>query len=283
MILGQLYYYHKVLDQFPFPVTLENLEKLEILGLEKLQKKDYQEFSQIELNRKIRDEFSAFFPNILKENKLNFSSEFWRDLSSPIISTNSLDKPYSKSRPKSDFQRNLLDWNNSGCNLDDLKTIIKEGEFLGAEEDLAILYGIKVLFLLSKSSENISGLELNLTNSKEQSQELSTESEILVITKNFFSPLFININCEFLLAKEDEDNRSLGKRIQEVLTKQSQIKLVLLAIEDLDVEEKVNWLQKYLPKEILVTSVDLFKQEQSENQTFFDKIVKKTLGVRLTS
>jgi hypothetical protein len=278
MILGQLYYYHKVLDQFSFPVNLENIEKLEILGIPKVSKKNYEDLNQIEISRKIRDEFSANFPQILKENKLNFALSFWLELTSPIKKEFNI-----KVKPTSDFQQKLLEWNNRGGKIEDIEELIRYANLLNQEEDLAIFYGIKVLYLLTKISQT--NLVLNLSGAKinQEIENLSWQPEILVITKNFFSPLFVNINCQFLLEKEEENNKDLTKRIEQVLDKPNNIKLILLVTLDPKKEAKIDWLQKHLTKEILITSIDLEKNNTSSDQTFFDKIVKKTLGVRLTT
>jgi hypothetical protein len=278
MILGQLYYYHKVLDQFSFPVNLENIEKLEILGLSKVLKKNYEDLNEIEISRKIRDEFSANFPQILKENKLNFALNFWLELTSPIKNESD-----TKIKPNSDFQQKLLEWNLQGGKIEDIEELIRYANLLNQEEDLAIFYGIKVLYLLTKTSQNNLELKLNTSKTSKEVENLSWQPEILVITKNFFSPLFININCQFLLEKEEENNKDLTKKIEQVLNKPNNIKLILLVTLDPKKEEKIDWLQKYLAKEILVTSIELEKNNVSSDQTFFDKIVKKTLGVRLVT
>jgi len=271
MLLGQLYYYNKVLNSLTFPLTKDQLLLLELAAVSKSELESLAHLSLMDLTQKLKDKFSHNYAQLLQQESLTFAYQFWLSLTS---SQNLKDANLPK--PKTTFQQTLLTWQTSDFDLEALSELLKEGELTVNLEDFALFYGIKALAVLSHEILTTKKLHTNLQLPEIAAPELqlTTKSNILVLTSEIFFPLFVNLNCQCLLLSENLSE--LLQAITQVLSKNPEIKLILV---DSDQEKIESYLHKNLPSDILVTTV---KFSDFSHDAFFDRIVRKTLGVRLT-
>ena len=275
MLLGQLFHYLKVIDSIKLPINSSNFSELELAGVKNLNFEDFKNLSQTELKRKLRDIFRQAYTNYLKESKLDFSYNFWLQLTSPKKSRKNLIKPTTN------FQEKLLDWQQNDFSISELENLLKEGKLVIKEGDVAIFYGLKVINKLTEKTDSKSKLLGLIPQGGEKKQNLKKEPQILVLTKNHKNPLFINLNSLCIPFDSSLNEKEILNHIQTKIDEYSSISLVLVDL--LDSQKIIHYLQKHLPSSILVTSLGLEEAITSSdnNQTFFDTIVRKTLGVRL--
>jgi len=269
MLLGQLYYYDKCLAKIPSLIAENQFEEIEILGLEF----DIDEVFGLEKKeaaRMLRDKFSISFLQILKENKLSFAHSFWGFLTSPTQTAN------TQLSPQTEYQTELVTWLEKGSVLDDLKSIIKSGQLATSEDGFAIYYGIHVLQTLTLADPNLSEIK-SINKQESELNEVEEKPQILVITDHHLAPLFTNINCVF-----QDINQSVEQNLhhaKQVLQKETQISLVLIVSLTPAATTTYQALQHRLGNKVFVTSLDF--SSQNDKNSYFDEIVKKTLGVRL--
>lgn len=267
MNIGQLYYFAKKVEELKNLSLVDKLESIEIYGLNLQEINFPKSISNSELKNLIKDYFIPAYSQSLEENKLAFASKFWQKLTSP--------KKFSGSNPspKTDYQIDLLNWLNSDQDFPKFLEIIQNGWLTTDLEDYTCFYGLLVIdFLTHKLNEE--SQEINqFSKPLLDVNNLSSQSEILIFTEKKLSPIFQNFNCQTVLFGDDaEENLSSA---QSILQKNPEIKLVLLTNNS---PETLALLEKRLPEDVLVAEIS-FNQEDSG---YFDNIVKKTLGVRLT-
>jgi|GEM_PF-1701361 len=275
MILGQLYYYDKKLDKLPSPITLDNLSKVELFGLDTLKASDFESLSADELVFKIKSLFTFNFGKALQEEYLGFASDFWQFLSSPL---NEVDQ---RLKPSTSFQREVLDWAKDGYSLAQIPELFLSGSLSSDQTDFALYYGLKTLHTLTKNysstSSSASQLALAPQPSSKKTSTLSTSPEIIIVSKAYLSPLFLNVNFlhqELLGTLEDT-----AKQILNTLAKQTKIKFILIDSNSTQLEAILN---KKIASDILVSSVNI-SQLSLGNESFFDRLAKTTLGLKLPS
>ena len=273
MILGELFYFSKTLDQVVFPIDTTKNDLIELMGLT-VSIKNYTGMSEMELRRSIRDQFATSYGSVLQNNRLDFASEFWRLLVNPV-------KSKIKTKPQTDFQIDLLNWLLNDNKPNEVSKILNAGQYSDNETDFALYYGLKVLIKFSSLNPD--------ENSVIDSNELSmfqldsfkpvfnehSKPQIIVVTQEYLSPLFVNINCVYVPWFADQSK--ILSEIDKALIEHTDIKAVFVNTGD---HQLVSYLKKYLPQDVLVS--DLVFGEQTEGG-FFDKITKKTLGIKLTT
>lgn len=268
MLLGQLYHFNKVLDDIKLPLTPESISSVELAGLPRQNSEDFQGMSSDDIARNLRDQFSRNYEKLLEGESLSFAYPYWKLLVSPLVETaETLDAD-------SDFQSQLISWQQNEFDLSQISDVLAAGRLALNDEDFAIYYGIRVLSVLSDLEESHKhSTDINVPEVK-PAAEVSERAEILVLTREYLSPLFVNLNCKYLpiLAEPKETLKS----IEYVLAEESEIKLILIDAQD---EKLVQYLQKNLPQNLLITSVQF---ENFAKDDFFDQIVRKTLGVKLS-
>jgi len=143
-------------------------------------------------------------------------------------------------------------------------------------EDFALFYGIKVLAILNQDILNtqLGSTEWQLPETTTTPGSLSTKPNILVLTSEIYAPLFINLNCDYLPISEDLPE--LLKAVTQIITNNPEIKLILINSDNEKIE---TYLHKHLTSNVLITTIEFTKFAQN---AFFDSLVRKTLGVRLT-
>lgn len=271
MLLGQLYYYNKLLNSLSFPLTKEQLLHLELAGTPKLELNSLYHLSLNDLIRKLKDLFSYRYGQLLQQESLAFATQFWNNLVSATIPTEK-----TKLQPKTAFQQTLLSWQEKQFTLELIPELLKEGELTIDLEDFALFYGIKVLAILNQDILNtqLGSTEWQLPETTTTPGSLSTKPNILVLTSEVYAPLFINLNCEYLPISEDLPE--LLKAVTQTITNNPEIKLILINSDNESIE---TYLHKYLTSDVLITTIEFTKFAQD---AFFDRLVRKTLGVRLT-
>lgn len=279
MLLGQLFHYLKNIDKISTPINSAEMLSLELAGLKKEDYDNLKNLSTKDLQRKIRDLFSQKYKVFLQQNKLSFAYNFWLNLTSPKKTRQ------ADFKPSSEFQEKLLDWQKNDFILKDLEKVLEVGKLALVEEDVAIFYGLTVIHKLSdenpKKTSSL-GLIPEPDSSQDSKKDLKQHPQLLVLTQNYKFPLFTNLNGVCLTVKDETEEKEVLDEIQAVIEQNQEISLILIDL--LEAEKLIKYLQKNLPAGILVTSLGLEKTAQVDDgnsQTFFDKIVKQTLGVRL--
>ncbi len=269
MFLGQLYYYNKILNSIKPPLTLEQLAVLDLASMPKLNVSDFEGLSIDDVCRKIKDQFSKNYENLLKQESLNFAFGFWQNL------TSSVHTQQIALQPKTDFQSQLIKWQQNDFDINQINQIIREGQLVLAAEDFAIFYGIRVLALLSNLylEDPFKG-GFDLPDEPKTTTKLSDKPNILVLTSEYFSPLFVNLGCRTCLISDN--NKAILKDVLQILSEEEEIRLILIDSKESEIE---NYLQKHLPNNLLISTV---KFTDFSQDAFFDQIVRKTLGVKLT-
>ena len=275
MILGQLFYYNKKLDEITFPIEPDKVKDLALMGVAALNPDEIQAMSLVEVQRSIRDKFTSAFLDILKKNDSKFAFTFWENLISPL--RNSQAKKSLNLIPKTNFQKSLINWVNQDFDINFLEDLLKEAKYSTDETDFALYYALKVVSKLSSLNQKTKSDSLGSTNLKENLSDfanITTTSQIIVITQDYLSPLFTNLNCVYVpIANE---NRQTLENINFSLLENLEVKTILVNSSD---KKLFNFLKKHLTNNLFVAQLDL---DNSESEGFFDKITKKTLGIKLT-
>lgn len=268
MLLGQLYYFNKVLDSIKFPLVPEIVPQIELSGLAKQSTENYKGMSSFYIARKIRDLFSKSYALVLDQESLGFASAYWNLLVSPLA------KESQTPEPKTEFQSQLIAWQLAEFTISHLPSLLANGRLSVDNEDFAIFYGLRVLSVFSGIQDTFSQKkDISIPEFKSVG-EVVEKPEILVLTQDYLSPLFINLNCRYLALP---DNAKIAlQETQIILSQETTIKLVLVDSED---QILINYLQKHLPTNLLISSVQFRNYSQG---AFFDQIVRRTLGVKLT-
>lgn len=272
MLLGQLYHYQKEIKNFEENLDPENVEKIDLCGVKNLDAGDFVGLKKEEIARLLKDKFSAGYAVVLQDNELNFASQFWAALTSP------LKKAEIEVQAESDYQSSLVTWLDKETPFGEMESLLSAGSLSTDEEDYACCYGLGVLYELTKAQLQASDEDLfedELVNSGEG--EIATESELLVLCSSYLAPLFTNLNADF-----DTISESFEVNLEKIKTKiaeNSAIKLILLVGENLD--EQVLHLEKKLPEGVMVSTISFEGGEDQEIGSYFEKLVGKTLGVRL--
>jgi vacuolar-type H+-ATPase subunit F/Vma7 len=277
MLTGQLYYYLKKLDEIRLPLTADQASNLDILGLPYISATAFAELDDDMVASEVKNLFVSSYGNFMKENGLAKASQFWNLLTSPI----KLENTTITFKPQSEFQESLMQWSTKEFEFSDLEGIIKQGEMVFREDDLALVYGLKCLYIFSDHDYNDEESELTLSvghavDSKKTTY--STKPQILVLTTEELAPLFINISCEAIPLLNDDDKNI--KEVKEIIQSRQSIRLIL--VEGAQTEELIKKLRKSISQDILVSGIEIpKKQSESGGKTYFDMIARSTLGVRL--
>jgi hypothetical protein len=270
MILGELFYYNKTLDELSIPLDLDKNLDIELAGLPNLSTKELRIFDEIEARRVVRDRFAMSYTEVLVSNQLFSAAEFWSALISPK-------KAKIKSQAVSEFQKSLLDWLENGNNLDNLQDLLKDAQYSNDESDFSLYYGLKVLLKFSTRSQNHARVDknhsVNIHESKTDTFVGELKPQIIVLTQDHFSPLFLNLNCVYCPLSTDK--ALTLQNIDKELILHSDIKMILINKNDSDL---LKYLHKHLPSDVLVSSFEL---ENQNTENYFDTITKKTLGIKL--
>jgi hypothetical protein len=271
MLLGQLYHYDALLDKFEFPLTTDNAQELELLGLEKSSTQKPRQISNQELRLEIRDLFSRNYGRILLSNNLITSHNLWSQITSPYKVSKG-DHPSDQT----EFQTKLQTWIKEGVKWSEIDDLLVYGKLTTEESDVALYYGLKTLFLLSHEKPRQRPKVIQIPDLMEAS-DLSDNPQILICSHPEFFPLFKNLNCQ--TSNYLSDAEQMVYAIQEDLKSNPNISLVLIISPES--ENSIEYITKKLQSQVLVSTLDL-QVEDLGKDTFFDKIVKKTLGVRLS-
>ena len=270
MILGQLFYFNKLLDELTLPLEVDKIGQVELMGVPKLDKRDFENLKYEEMFRSIRDIFSEQYQIVLKENNLKFASGIWELLQSPTVNF------VEKINPQTEFQNNIYNWMKDGFAIESIPDLIFMSKLATDETDLALRYGLKVMYTFSANTALDDTLDIFdlIKFEKNDSQSSVHKSQILVVVSDYLSPLFKNIGC--LTIPVNESDSKSATLIDNFLKKHESVKLVLVSDEYTSL---VPFLQKKNIPDVLITTINIDGQSSGG---FFDRITKKTLGVRLT-
>ncbi len=272
MIIGQLYYYESKLDEIHRRISEGDYENIEVLGITRDDIEKNKSLTPNELLYNLRQTFSKRYNELLQEENMKFAAGFWNELISPVVDP--IFEPTIK--PSTPYQNSLLEWLNRGNSINEVSEIVFPGLFSNDEEDYALFYGIKTLHTLNllQDEGKTNRSEKDLEGGSEGEENLSKEPEILVITKGFLAPLFVNINCDYILDKEGSE---LLEEAEKYAKKNTHLKMVLAINKDRAFE---NSLKKRLDSNILIATLEI--DDISESKGFFDQIVRSTLGINIS-
>ncbi len=276
MSLGEIYYFDSLLDNYIFPISTEDISKIQFYGYELIKVNDYINLNQKDLNLKLKINFINNFSDKIKKEKNYFAINFWGNLTSPtkLNQVNFFLK-------KNDFRKKLLEWSKKGFEYDFLKEILELELETIANEDFLIFYGLKVISKIQEGIDKISKLpnNQNLIETKIQihldakiGSNYDEKEKILVVCDQYLSPLFVNLGCIFL--NKTENKFALLQDILAITTNKKDIKLI---ITNGLLEENRDFLDKNLSN-YLITHLDI---GNTFSKNFFDSIVSKTLGIKI--
>jgi hypothetical protein len=263
MLLGQLYYFEKKLESVKFQVENENIEKVEIIGIEVNTLKSLKGLPPSEIYSKLLVAFTQKYSEILLEEEMVMALETWNLIVNPYKSTHE-----SFKFPIFNKVNSWID-GNPGVTIDQLLVDIGISQ---EDEEFSIIYGLKVLKVLLGNDDIRSNSGYEGNNSKQINPDI--ESKIVVVCRLAVSPLVTNLNCFFVDSQLSD--LQIIEEINSTLNKYPNISLILIE------EDKFEYLRvvikKRLENQLLIAPLDL---QIEENSGYFDNLVKKTLGVRL--
>jgi len=267
MLLGQLYYFDKKLSTISEALSLGQFQDIELLGVQ-IDPSQFEGQETSSAARTYRDAFSAGYVSVLRQNQLTFAEMFWSYLTSPVIPTSTV------FQPRSEFQSELVQWLQSGASLHNVSHLVKMGQLTSEEEDFALYYGLRALSVLTVASSQAT--MLSAQTSSQESAELSSTPQILVLTDTATAPLFVNINCTFVHISDSVEHNV--QHTLDALNTSPEVKLVLIVSQSQSVQETLTQLQKKTDPSVFVTTLS-FGNDASSG--YFDDLVRKTLGVKL--
>ena len=254
MLLGQLYYYDKELDRLQ--PGRENLGQVELLGVPSTAQPPLTTDQVVDL-------FIQSIWQIFREENYRFDRAFWEYLKS--VQAGSELPP-----ARSEFQETVLEWVGTDYAYANFEEVLRAGELTVDEEDFALYYALRALHKLV-GFEHLVSEKTEL--SEETQPEIAEATPILVVTEPRFFPLYKNLGIEYMHLIWPLE--TLLKRVHEEV-RDRRYQMVLVDTQD---EEVLAALSKKLKGEALVSG---FSMEPEVEGGFFQKIVRDTLGVRLT-
>ncbi|GAB4143935.1 MAG: hypothetical protein OHK0017_01940 [Patescibacteria group bacterium] len=277
MLLGQLYYYEKILDSITLPLTPEKLMQLDLPGINYLSSEGFRGLADSELAAQLRDIFIPSYGKLLQDENLTDSYKLWKRLTGPL----NLEYEFE---PRTPFQEKINSWQKGLHDSLTLQELINEGKYSLDPNDFYIYFGLRVIYTFSRLElETINNIDLNeLISSLEPDQdnlEYSDKPGILVVCNESLSPLFANLNCECIT--RTSNHQLMVSQLKDVLANEPTIQMIL--IEGYHTEELVKYIRPSIDSSIVITQIHISHNSRGdEPQNFFDDLVKQTLGVRLT-
>jgi hypothetical protein len=280
MLLGQLFYLEKQIRDLPDRPRVEDLLNLDILGLENLQRGELTDLTVENLAQVLKDKFGQRFGSVLADNGLVEASQFWISLTSPLNLTSQTDQTkiehgiqaWSNS---TEFKQSLSEWATAGFPLNQIPDLISLGAMTTTDEEFALYYGLLVMQKLTLIDRDLAITQVDWTlHLVDKIDQPIDQPQILVVGFGDLKPLFKNLN---ILVLEPKINwKESVDEIGEIVTQNPQIELVLVDESMVDI---YNHLLRSIGEKLLVANLNF---DQTTGDSFFQKIVKQTLGVRLT-
>lgn len=267
MFLGQLYYYDAKLNQLPLAIEQNRLDLIDLCGVN-MSDASLVGLNSHELSRKLKDLFSKNYIHVLEENNLFAIAAMWKSITSAHKQTQSF-------RPRTEYQISILDWAVDGYPIDKIMALVKEGQLVQDEDDLALYYGIKVLFELTTLSLEGIYQPSQLSHEDIINDVADHEPTMIVVTNQRKSPLYQSVSCTTILPQQDTNQ--MIANLKNTLSNLLSIQIILLDYQLDDSEFLL--IAKAFP-DILVSHFDI-ELLDSQSTGYFKTLAKKTLGIRL--
>jgi hypothetical protein len=264
MLLGQLYYYEKKIESVKFLVENNEVEKVEIIGVETSLLKSLKDLPSKEVYPKLLVAFSQKYSEILEQESLFSALNTWKLVTSPYKST------YQSS--KNSIYEKVSLWLDGSSEYETITQLLDDIGFTQEDEEFAVVYGLIVLQTLLGSDSL--GVRQKATDFEYKQINPDQEPKIIVVCPLSLSPLMTNLNCIFIDTQLDQSQ--IISKISEYVSESPLISLVL--VEEDKWEELSVLLSRRLERPPLVAPLNLGLED---NSGYFDNLVKKTLGVRL--
>jgi len=275
MFLGQLFYYEKELHKISESGVATSILDIDVAGIENTFKTELKTVvEKSEMLLEFKEAFINGYEKVLIENSLFKALDFWKRITSPIFKL-------GVATGASDFQIAVENWLESGSFIYDLKKgLLTEGSLASTEEDYSLYYGLHVLFVINqflvgrqdqtKEPEAIVGSKEIVLDDK----SFSENPQVIIVASVEVEPLIKDINGVFV--RNSGTLEMVKESIVKAVKSNTEIRLIIIDSKDNLLFREISKLN--LPN-ILVSEAGF---NQKIGDTFFDDIVRSTLGVKLT-
>ena len=266
MLLGQLYAYASEIKNIPSEIKPEQVNNLQILGLQKQDLAKISELSGDALKFELKAKFSQNYEQVLLENNLLLAAKIWQFITSPSLQT--IFPNTSK-----EYLGIIKNWSDQDFSNSNWHEILGQGLLTTDQNSFAIYYGLALLHKLSVGAKHN-----NLVYPDLKLPEFEKSKDIKPITlgimcQPLYSSLFVNLGALFI---PEQDENTLLKAISIVIEENSDLSTLLLVGQSAEVEKII---KKEFPSLILI-NLEWNIWETSE-KGFFDELAMSSLGVRL--
>ena len=275
MFLGQLFFYEKELHKINSSVGAFSILDIEIAGIVDTFKNQLREIKdKNEMLLELKEAFINGYEKVLIDNSLFKTLDFWKRITSPVFKLN-------VAVGASNFQNEVNNWlEASSLALDLKKGLLTDGILTTSEQDYALYYGLHTLYIINNllvGQDEVLDFDKLLT-SKDvivHQKELSENPQVLIVASVEVEPLIKDINGIFI--RNSDSLEIVKESVIKSIKSNPEIRLILI-----DSKEKLCYMEilKLNLANILVTELQF---SSTLEDSFFDEIVKKTLGINLTS
>jgi len=232
MLIGQLFYYQKVIDTFPEIKNQADILKIELYSVDILKYQSaIEKMDSTEAILWLKDLFIKNYSASLKEEGLFLANQIWNRITSPYYVTTDL-------TANSEYTEIVKEWISLGSDLSEIKNLLTLGMLQSEESDYAVFYGLKVLdYFTNRVFYENKKLAIEPLPDLNPLHTFSQKSQILVHCNQHLNPLFKNLNILTLNKLSDVNSECL--EILNILDQNQDIQLVILATDKSDKLEKI--------------------------------------------
>lgn len=279
MLLGQLYAYSASINKIPSQIKPEQLNSLEILGLDAVDLSKLADISKTSdlsgqsLNFELKALFIDKYQQVLDQANLQLASATWKFLTSPKSNIHvDSDSWAAYGESTNPYVQEVYKWSDGNFPNSDWLELLNDGLLSTNENSYAIYYGLAILHKLSTNT-NTATTSVNLYLPASNKSHSLNPTPIIVVCPSLYSPLFVNLGCKFV-PPQNQENLLLS--LENELKNNLNILTVLMVGQDILAEK---FIKKSLPQ-LNIISLE-WNLEVSKNKGFFDDLAMQSLGVKL--